>query len=95
MFLEALASVLLGLALALLAAHRLSHRLPDRNLVLATGAAGALFGAFVTHSVLGPGNALPTLGGAVVVSVASVSLLVRPRSSARTSRTGKPSPAGV
>ncbi|MBC9711116.1 hypothetical protein H9Y04_00835 [Streptomyces sp. TRM66268-LWL] len=77
MFLEALASVLLGLALALLATHRLAHRLPSRNLVLATGAAGALFGAFVTHSVVGPGNPLAVLAGAVVLAVASLSLLLR------------------
>ncbi|NGO79058.1 hypothetical protein G6045_25880 [Streptomyces sp. YC504] len=89
MFLEALASVLLGLALALLAGHRLGHRLPARNLVLATGAAGALFGAFVTHSALGPGHALPVLGGAVVVAVALLSLLVRPAGRGNSARSGR------
>ncbi|MFI6942194.1 hypothetical protein ACIBI4_23220 [Streptomyces sp. NPDC050418] len=86
MILEALASALLGLALALLASHRLPSRLPSRRLVLATGASGAVFGALITHSSLGPGHAPATLGGAVVVALASVSLLVR---------SGKFSPAGI
>ncbi|WP_415951101.1 hypothetical protein [Streptomyces sp. KLOTTS4A1] len=80
MFLEAIAAVLLGLALALLAGRRLAHRLPSRSLVLATGASGALFGALLTHSALGAGHVAATLGGAVAVAVASLSLLVRPRS---------------
>lgn len=78
MLLEALGSALLGLVLAAVAAHRLAHRLPARSLVLATGIAGALFGAFVTHSALGSGNVLLNLTGAVVVSAASLSLLLRP-----------------
>ncbi|PWI20515.1 hypothetical protein DI272_17240 [Streptomyces sp. Act143] len=78
MLLEALGSALLGLVLAAVAAHRLAHRLPARSLVFATGVAGSLFGAFVTHSALGPGNVLLTLIGAAVVSIASLSLLLRP-----------------
>ncbi|MEU6357742.1 hypothetical protein ABZ896_52065 [Streptomyces sp. NPDC047072] len=78
MLIEALGSALLGLALAALAVHRLAHRLPKRSLVLATGTAGALFGAFVTHTALDPGNVLLNLLGSVVVSVASLSLLLRP-----------------
>ncbi|MDN3026591.1 hypothetical protein [Streptomyces sp. S.PB5] len=78
MLLEALGSALLGLALAAVAAHRLAHRLPARSLVFATGVTGALFGAFLTHSALGAGNVLLTLIGATVVSVASLSLLLRP-----------------
>ncbi|MEU1037491.1 hypothetical protein ACFYP4_19045 [Streptomyces sp. NPDC005551] len=78
MFLEALGSAILGLALAWAAQHRLSHRLPAHSLVLSTGVAGALFGAFLTHSALGPGHFLPTLIGAVAVSSASLSLLLRP-----------------
>jgi hypothetical protein len=78
MLLEALGSALLGLVLAAVAAHRLAHRLPARSLVLATGVAGALFGAFVTHSALGSGSILLNLIGAVVVSAASLSLLLRP-----------------
>lgn len=78
MILEALGSTVLGLALAWAALQRLSHRLPVRALVLATGVAGALFGDFVTHSALGSGPLLPSLIGAAVFSVASVSLLLRP-----------------
>ena len=47
MLFEALGSALIGLVLAWAAHHRLSHRLPARSLVLATGVAGGLFGAFV------------------------------------------------
>ncbi|MGY0491946.1 hypothetical protein [Streptomyces sp. WG-D5] len=78
MLLEALGSALLGLALALAAGHRLPHRLPSRTLVLPTGIMGALFGAFVTHTALGPGHAIATLVGAVAMSVALLSLLLRP-----------------
>ncbi|MFJ8359150.1 hypothetical protein [Streptomyces sp. NPDC093984] len=78
MLLEALGSAVLGLALAWVAARRLPHRLPSRVLVLSTGAAGALFGAFLTHSALGPAGLLVILAGALVVSAASLSLLLRP-----------------
>ncbi|MBO1337062.1 hypothetical protein [Streptomyces sp. VRA16 Mangrove soil] len=78
MLLEALGSALLGLALAWAASHRLPHRLPSRALVLPTGVIGALFGAFVTHTSLGPGHVLATLGGSVVMAVALLSLLLRP-----------------
>ena len=78
MLFEALGSALLGLVLAGAAIQRLSDRLPTRSLVLATGVAGALFGAFVTHSALDPGNFLLILLGAAIVSAASLSLLVRP-----------------
>ncbi|MFI9768690.1 hypothetical protein ACIHJG_17735 [Streptomyces sp. NPDC052415] len=78
MLLEALSSAILGLALAWAAAHRLPHRLPARSLVLPTGMAGALFGAFVTHTALDLGNLLLILVGAAAVSTASLSLLLRP-----------------
>ncbi|MEV5612035.1 hypothetical protein [Streptomyces sp. NPDC052225] len=78
MLLEALGSALLGLALALAAGHRLPHRLPSRTLVLPTGVAGALFGAFVTHSALGAGHVIATLVGALVMAAALLSLLLRP-----------------
>jgi hypothetical protein len=78
MLLEALGSAVLGLALAWAAAHRLPHRLPARALVLSTGVAGALFGAFLTHSALGAVGLLVILIGALVVSAASLSLLLRP-----------------
>ncbi|MET8954859.1 MULTISPECIES: hypothetical protein [unclassified Streptomyces] len=78
MLLEALGSAVLGLALAWVAAQRLPHRLPARALVLSTGVAGALFGAFVTHSALGAVGLLVILLGALVVAAASLSLLLRP-----------------
>ncbi|MGY0018496.1 hypothetical protein [Streptomyces sp. cg35] len=78
MLLEALGSALLGLALAWAAGLRLPDRLPSRTLVLPTGVAGALFGAFVTHSALGPGHAIATLVGALVLSAALLSLLLGP-----------------
>ncbi|MEU1595023.1 hypothetical protein ABZ468_19630 [Streptomyces sp. NPDC005708] len=78
MLLEALGSAVLGLALAWVAAHRLPHRLPARRLVLPTGVAGALFGAFITHSALGSVGLLLILVGSLVVSAASLSLLLRP-----------------
>ncbi|MBO0515569.1 hypothetical protein [Streptomyces beijiangensis] len=78
MFLEAVGSVLLGFALSWTAAHRLSDRLPARRTVLVTGPVGALFGAFLTHSALGPGHVLATLFGAVVVATVLLSLLLRP-----------------
>jgi hypothetical protein len=78
MLLEALGSAVLGFALAWVAAHRLPHRLPARALVLPTGVAGAVFGAFVTNSALGSAGLLVILVGALVVSAASLSLLLRP-----------------
>ncbi|MFF0113708.1 hypothetical protein [Streptomyces prasinus] len=78
MLLEALSSVILGLALAWAATRRLPHRLPARPLVLSTGAAGALLGSFLTHGALDAGNLLAVLSGAAVLSVASLSLLLRP-----------------
>ncbi|MEG3631828.1 hypothetical protein [Streptomyces poriticola] len=78
MLLEALSAGILGLALAWIAALRLPHRLPARMVVLPTGVAGALFGAFVTHTALDAAGLLPVLLGAAVLSVASLSLLLRP-----------------
>ncbi|GGT39858.1 hypothetical protein [Streptomyces purpureus] len=78
MFLEALGSALLGLALAWAAVHRLPDRLPARPVVLATGGLGAVFGAVVTHAALGPGHLLGTLAGAVAVGAVLLSLLIRP-----------------
>ncbi|MGW4025028.1 hypothetical protein [Streptomyces sp. NPDC005009] len=87
MLLEALSSAILGLALAWVAARRLPHRLPARALVLPTGVAGALFGAFLMHTALDAGNMLTVLLGAVIVSVASLSLLLRPAGRLRRSAT--------
>ncbi|MCX5087076.1 hypothetical protein ACFC18_00800 [Streptomyces sp. NPDC056121] len=85
MLLEALGSALLGLGLAWTATVRLPGRLPARALVLPTGIAGALFGAFLTHTALGSGHTLATLAGAVVVGVAFLSLLLRPSARVRRS----------
>ncbi|AJE82519.1 MULTISPECIES: hypothetical protein [Streptomyces] len=79
MIVEALGSALLGLALAYLAGRLLADRLPGRNLVLPTGLAGGLLGAFLTHSALGAGHLLATLAGGVLVAAAVLSLLIRPR----------------
>jgi hypothetical protein len=78
MLLEALSSAIFGLALAWVAARRLSHRLPAPALVLPTGVAGALFGAFLMNTALDAGSLPTILLGAVIVSVASLSLLLRP-----------------
>ncbi|MFC7885014.1 hypothetical protein ACFUVV_24535 [Streptomyces sp. NPDC057376] len=78
MLLEALSAAILGLALAWAAAHRLPHRLPAPVLVLPTGIAGALFGAFVTHTALGAGGFALVLLGSAALSAASLSLLLRP-----------------
>ncbi len=80
MILEALGSAILGLALAWVAAYRLPHRLPARRLVLSTGVAGALFGAFLTRNSLGPDHFLLPFIGALAVATASLSLLLRPSS---------------
>ncbi|KOV71736.1 hypothetical protein ADL01_19635 [Streptomyces sp. NRRL WC-3618] len=85
MFLEALGSAMLGLALAWAAASRLPDRLPARHLVLTTGVAGALFGAFLTHSALSGGHLVLILLGAAAVSAASLSLLLRPKGGLRRS----------
>ncbi|MBT2391433.1 hypothetical protein J7E87_18825 [Streptomyces sp. ISL-1] len=78
MLLEALGSVLLGLALSWAAARQLPDRLPARRVVFTTGPAGALFGAYVTHAALGPGHFLATLLGAVAIGAVLLSLLIRP-----------------
>ncbi|MFF2013031.1 hypothetical protein ACFVWY_28715 [Streptomyces sp. NPDC058195] len=80
MILEPLGSVALGLVLAWLALRSLSHRLPSRRAVLTTGALGTLFGAYLMHTVLGPGHAVATLIGATLIGAVTLSLLIRPRS---------------
>ncbi|MGW4159582.1 hypothetical protein [Streptomyces sp. NPDC004788] len=80
MFLEALGSALLGFALAWVAVHRLSDRLPARGAVLTTGTLGGVFGALVTHGALGPGHFLATLIGAFAIAAVLLSLLIRPAS---------------
>jgi hypothetical protein len=75
---EALGSVLIGLAIAAAGSRWLPARLPSRPLVMISGLAAGLFGGLVTRSAVGPGHTLATLFGALVVSVALLSLLVRP-----------------
>lgn len=79
MILETLGSVVLGLALAWAALRSLPERLPSRRAVLGTGALGALFGAFLMHTVLGGGHAAATLVGSALVGAVTLSLLIRPR----------------
>ncbi|MFJ8851620.1 hypothetical protein [Streptomyces sp. NPDC102437] len=86
MILEPLGSAVLGLALAWLALRFLPDRLPSRRAVLTTGALGALFGSYLMHSVLGPGHVVATLVGSALVGAVTLSLLIRPRSSRRLSR---------
>jgi hypothetical protein len=76
--LEALGSLLIGLALAWAADRRLSERLPARRVVLLSGAAAALFGAHVTRAALGPEQTLGTLVGALLIGAVLLSLLLRP-----------------
>ncbi|WP_406013350.1 DUF4407 domain-containing protein [Streptomyces sp. NBC_00984] len=80
MILEPLGSVVLGLALAWMALRSLPDRLPPRRAVFTTGALGALFGAYLMHSVLSPGHVVATLIGAALIGAVTLSLLVRPRS---------------
>ncbi|MFI6727807.1 hypothetical protein NRF20_16225 [Streptomyces sp. R-74717] len=78
MILEFLGSAVLGLALAWVALRSLPHRLPSRRAVFTTGALGAVFGAFLMHSVLGPDHVVATLIGSVLIGAVTLSLLVRP-----------------
>ncbi|MEU9603875.1 hypothetical protein [Streptomyces sp. NPDC048057] len=90
MLLEAIGSVLLGLALSWAAVRQLADRLPARRPVLLTGPLGALFGAYVTHAALGPGHSLGTLVGAVLIGGVSLSLLLLPAGRRRLA--GRPLP---
>lgn len=78
---ESISSVVLGLALSWVALRRLPDRLPSQRAVFVTGALGALFGAYLTHSALGSGHLLATPVGAVLVGAVTLSLLIRPRGS--------------
>ncbi|WNI22599.1 hypothetical protein [Streptomyces sp. ITFR-16] len=80
MILETLGSVVLGVALSWAALRSLPGRLPSRRTVFGTGALGALFGAYLMHSVLGAGHVAATVVGAVVIAAVTLSLLIRPHS---------------
>ncbi|MEW1610703.1 MULTISPECIES: hypothetical protein [unclassified Streptomyces] len=75
---ESFGAAVLGLALSWAAVRSLADRLPSARAVYLTGALGALFGAFLAHSALGPGHLLATLIGAVSVGAVTLSLLIRP-----------------
>ncbi|MCX5416462.1 hypothetical protein [Streptomyces sp. NBC_00059] len=76
---ESISSVVLGLALSLVALRSLPGRLPSSRVVFVTGALGALFGAYLTQATLGSGHLLATPAGAVLVGAVTLSLLIRPR----------------
>ncbi|MCD9902177.1 hypothetical protein ACFWVT_19885 [Streptomyces cyaneofuscatus] len=76
---ESFGAAVLGLALSWAAVRSLADRLPSVRAVYLTGTLGALFGAFLTHSALGPGHGVATLIGAVSVGAVTLSLLIRPR----------------
>ncbi|MFI0774984.1 hypothetical protein [Streptomyces sp. NPDC021212] len=84
-FWEALGSVLIGLAVAYGASHRLPRRLPPTPLVLSTGPAAAFFGAMIAHTVLGSGYPVVVLMVALGFAAAMLSLLIRPRTGRRRS----------
>lgn len=89
LLIEALGSALLGLALSGAAVRVLARRLPAPRTVLVSGVSGALFGAYLTHTALGPGHntLLATFTGGVLVSAVVLSLLLRPAQ-----QSGRPSP---
>ncbi|MFD3645396.1 hypothetical protein ACFWUT_21395 [Streptomyces cyaneofuscatus] len=76
---ESFGAAVLGLALSWAAVRSRADRLPSVRAVYLTGTLGALFGAFLTHSALGPGHGVATLIGAVSVGAVTLSLLIRPR----------------
>jgi len=78
---EPISSVVLGLVLSWVALRSLPGRLPSPRVVFVTGALGALFGAYLTHSALGGAHLLATPAGAVLVGAVTLSLLIRPRGS--------------
>ncbi|MFI1333764.1 hypothetical protein ACH4U7_27415 [Streptomyces sp. NPDC020845] len=87
MILEALGSVLIGLAIAYGAGRWQPRRFHSRRLLLSTGPGAALLGSLLTHAVLGPGHTLTVLIAALGFSVALLSLLVRPARRLRRSAT--------
>ncbi|MEV6952377.1 hypothetical protein [Streptomyces sp. NPDC051183] len=89
LLIEALGSALVGLALSGAAVRVVGQRLPSPRVVLVSGVLGALFGAYLTHTALGPGHntLFATFGGGLLVAAVVLSLLLRPGR-----RTGRPSP---
>lgn len=95
LLIEALGSVLLGLALAGTAVRVLGPRLPSVRVVLVSGVAGALFGAYLTNTALGPGHSslFAVFTGGALVSAVVLSLLLRP--SGRSGRQSRRAPFSV
>ncbi|WP_328300665.1 hypothetical protein OG389_24875 [Streptomyces sp. NBC_00435] len=95
LLIETLGSALLGLALAGAAVRVLAQRLPSARTVLVSGVSGALFGAYLTHTALGPGHntLFATLFGGALVSAVVLSLLLRP--AGRTGRSSHRTPFSV
>lgn len=85
MILEALASVLIGLAIAYGAGRWQPRRFHSRRLLLSTGPGAALLGVLLAHAVLGAGHTATVLIVALGFAVALLSLLVRPASGLRRS----------
>ncbi|WP_405587203.1 hypothetical protein [Streptomyces sp. NBC_01190] len=75
---EAVTYAALGLAVTLVATQLFPARLPRSPLALATGPAAALAGGLVLRTIFGAGRLEMTVPGALVVSVALLSLLARP-----------------
>ncbi|MCG7528909.1 hypothetical protein MHW47_31275 [Streptomyces sp. OfavH-34-F] len=80
MIVETLSAVVLSVVLSWAALRSLPGRFPARRTVFGTGAAGAVFGASLMHTVLGGGHAAASVVGAVLIAAVTVSLLIRPRS---------------
>ncbi|PZT76510.1 MULTISPECIES: hypothetical protein [unclassified Streptomyces] len=79
MIVETLSAVVLSVLLSWAGLRSLPGRLPARRTVFGTGAAGAVFGASLMHSVLGDGHAALAVVGAGLIAAVTVSLLIRPR----------------
>ncbi|WP_243761860.1 hypothetical protein [Streptomyces sp. YIM 98790] len=93
MYWELLGSLVLGTAVSWSALRRLPHRFPHpRQLTLATGPVSALSGALLVQAVLGVsgGHPVATLAGALVVSTALLSLLLRPGEAGPPARAARP-----
>lgn len=90
MIVETVGALAIGLAVAWLALRRLPHRLPDPVWSARPAPCGSLLGAFVTHTALGGAQPLVILGGALVMALALLSLLVRPAGRRPVRRTARP-----
>ncbi|GGO85841.1 hypothetical protein [Wenjunlia tyrosinilytica] len=83
MLLETIGFAVIGIAVAFGATRALADRLPSPLLVSGTGACAALLGGWVARTVFGAGHAPITFALAAAVSVALVTLLIKPKGRAR------------